>query len=120
MFCLNIALGNISWRLLFKNDESLKAAELPFLIYAGSPDTWILAVDDFGQTVRVRQNAIHGVMVEDLDKTKLAHVELVLHQARTQSLATKMAQTDPALKADTMSRSPAILSPMGNGARPFS
>ena len=43
---------------------------------------------------------------------------MALHQARTQNLAQKMGESDPALRAGRMGQGPAIISPMGNGFRP--
>ena len=119
MFCLNVALGNTSWRLLFRDVEKAKAA-FGNLTPHHTDGTVLSVEDDFGQTLTTVVSSIHGLMLEDLDQTKMAHVEMALHQARTQSLATKMAQTDQTLKADSMARGPAIIAPMGgNGRTPF-
>ena len=116
MFCLNIALGNTSWRLLFKDADTAKVA---FTILDSRNDPDIKIEDDFGQTLVAHVDSMHGLMLEDLDKTKMAHVEMALHQERTKVLAQNMAQTDPALKAASARQGPAIIAPMGNGARPF-
>ncbi len=52
-------------------------------------------------------------MFEDLDKAKMANVELFLHQQRTQALATKAAQSDPGLRASSAMAGPRMLDPMG-------
>lgn len=118
MFIINVALGNTSWRLLFKDEARAVTASLDLTTaWERNADALISINDDFGQTIRMRGSAIHGMMTEDMDKTKMAHVEMALHQARTQGLATKMAQTDPALKAQA-SMSPNVLNPMGNGFMP--
>jgi len=118
MFCLNIALGSTSWRLLYREEEKARMAYIAASHFA--PMNRVNLQDDFGQTFAGKCNDIHGVMLEDMDQTKMAHVEMALHQARTQSLATKMAQTDQTLKADSMARGPAIIAPMsGNGRAPF-
>jgi hypothetical protein len=52
-------------------------------------------------------------MMEDLDKAKLANVELFLHQQRVQAMATKAAQSDPGLRASSMMNGPRVLDPMG-------
>lgn len=117
MFIVNVALGNTSWRLLFK-DEAKALGEFNLIcaqLHEASP---IKMQDEFGQTFFGNTSAIHGVMFEDMDKTKMAHVEMALHQARTQGLATKMAQHDPALKAQSNMGGPSVLNPMGNGFRP--
>lgn len=116
MFCLNIALGNVSWRLLFKEEAR---ATLAYELLDRGISPKILLDDDFGQHFGGKLESIHGFMLEDLDKTKLANVEMALHQERTKVMATKLAQSDPGLRADMGRPSPAIISPMGNGSRPF-
>lgn len=113
MFCLNIALGHTSWRLLYKTEENALEAVARFNVI----DT-VKVADDFGQALEAKVASIHGYMLEDMDKTKLAHVEMALHQARTQNLATKTAQTDPGLRTAQAINGPSVLSPMGNGFRP--
>jgi len=113
MFIINVALGNTSWRLLFKDEQGALNA----LALFNEEDQIVKVSDDFGQSLETKMSRVHGVMLEDMDKTKMAHVEMALHQARTQGLATKMAQHDPALKAQS-TMSPNVLNPMGNGFRP--
>lgn len=111
MFCLNVALGNTSWRLLYKTEQGALAA----VALLNVSDIAKL-MDDFGQSLEVKQASIHGHMLEDLDKTKMAHVEMALHQQRTQITAQKMAETDPGLRA-ARHPGPAIIEPM-NGFQP--
>ncbi len=115
MFSLSIALGNTSWRLLFKTEEkALAAYEL-----IGNPiiENLIIA-DDFGQTATCKVANVHGFLIEDMDKTQLAHVELALYQARGNVRAQNAAQTDPTLKAARFAQSPSMISQMGNGMMP--
>lgn len=114
MFIINVALGNTSWRLLFKDEVG--AGKAVSALCTSEPAVEI--ADDFGQALFATTKSIHGWMLEDMDKTKMAHVEMALHQARTQGLATKMAQHDPALKAQSNMGGPSVLNPMGNGFRP--
>ena len=117
MFIINVALGNTSWRLLFKDEEKARTAFAEMQPRA-SADIGFIIEDDFGQTLCSTAKAIYGLMFEDMDKTKLAHVEMALHQARTQNLATKMAQSDQSLRASSMMQGPAILNPMNGSFRP--
>ena len=112
MFIINVALGNTSWRLLFKDEQRALGA----LALFNDEDQIVKVFDDFGQSLETKMSRVHGVMLEDMDKTKMAHVEMVLHQARAQNLATKMAQSDPALKTNA-GMSPSVISPM-NGFMP--
>ena len=117
MFCINVALGATSWRLLYRDEENAKHA---LGIYHDTKHlSEIRLEDDFGQKLTAPSSAIHGVMFEDLDKTKLAHIEMALHQARTQNAAQAAAQADPTLRNARQNMGPAIISPMGNGVRPM-
>ena len=57
-------------------------------------------------------------MLEDMEKSKLLHVEINLHRARMQQEVVKRAETDQALRAHR--GGPAILQPMmGPGPNGF-
>jgi hypothetical protein len=112
MFCVNIALGNTCWRLLFKDEEKAKHIFDSLKPLPLSTKT-VRAEDDFGQICELTIESIHGLMMEDLDKAKLANVELFLHQQRVQAMATKAAQSDPGLRASSMMNGPRVLDPMG-------
>ena len=43
--------------------------------------------DDFGQFVGVKGTEMRGIMLEDMELSKLAHIEQGLHRARTQAQA---------------------------------
>ena len=109
MFAVNIALGSTVWRLLFKDEDKAKAA---LKIFNDRIEP-IQAEDEFGQLCCLERDAIHGVMFEDLDKAKMANVELFLHQQRVQAMAQKAAQSDPGLRANSLMNGPAMLNPMG-------
>ena len=117
MFAVNIALGNSVWRLLFKNEDTAKTAFEK--IKGGNPNgigTFELE-DDFGQRLSAKIDAVHGLMFEDLDKAKMANVELFLHQQRVQAMAQKAAQNDPGLRANNLMNSPRMIDPMGGMPR---
>jgi len=123
MFCLNIAVGSTVWALLF-NDETKARDSLawirqkPTTTHTFTPSIECALEDDFGQTFVAPFNAIHGCMLEDLDKTRLAHIERALHQQLTQLEAQKRWEQHPAHRA--MARGPGVIAPgfgpMGNGA----
>lgn len=111
MFCVNIALGNTVWRLLYRDEEKARGA---FNLAALSAETEVIRLeDDFGQVLVFPISARHGSMFEDLDKAKMANVELFLHQQRVQQMATKAAQSDPALRAASALNGPRMLDPTG-------
>lgn len=110
MFALNIALGNTAWRLLFKTEETARVAFAKLEEHSAEEAR---IEDEFGQTVIVQAGSLHGLLFEDMNKTKMAHVEIALHNARTQALATKTAQADPGLRASSMMNGPSMIDPMG-------
>jgi len=115
MYCLTICFGPAAttWALMFKTEE--KAIQALQFINEHVDGNF---TDDFGQTIALKTSELHGVMLEDLSLSKLAHIERALHQARMQAEGQKMAQTDPALMH--AARGPNIISPMmgGNGRFP--
>lgn len=115
MFSLTIVFGPgpTAWQLLFKNGDAAEIAKASLYTKDGIND--ISIYDDFGHIASVSKNSLHGVMLEDMELSKMAHVELALHQARTQSKAQTMAQADPALRMSQGMNGPAMLSPMGRG-----
>lgn len=101
MFSLTIAFGETPamWRLLFKTEESARNTYDSFLKTPGSSFTvGVNATDDFGQSCYVDPQSILALMLEDLDQSKLAGVEMMLHNARTQAQAQAQARTEPALR----------------------
>lgn len=113
MFSLTIAFGETPaiWRLLFKTPETGHAA-YDILVAAqknGGLDSQI--IDDFGQTIFIC-GAI-ALMLEDLDQSRLAGVEMMLHNARTQAQAQVQARQEPALRA--AGQGPSVFVPQGNG-----
>jgi len=116
MFSITIAVGDAQWRLLYKDEDRVKKI-LDNLDQLKHEPNFLTLEDDFGQICFLVCNSVHGVLFEDLEKTKMAHVELGLHQARVQAAAQKAAQADPGLRANAMMNGPSVLSPM-NSFRP--
>jgi hypothetical protein len=112
MFSLTIAFGETPamWRLLFKTEENLNeaTAHLTFAEQIGC----VLA-DDFGQKCVLRSSDIKGWMLEDLDQSRLAGVEMMLHNMRTQAQAQAQARSEPALR--NAGQGPSVFVPQGNG-----
>ena len=121
MFAITIAFGTQSWRLLYKTQEK---AEEHYKIATSPVDktqhfnvgTWLELIDDFGQRACVSLGAIAGVMLENLDESKVGNIEMGLHNQRTQVSFQQRAEQDPTIRAAAAVRSP-ILSPMGPNGR---
>lgn len=113
MHSLTIVFGPspVPWVLLFETEEAVtKAAN-------ALASSEVVITDDFGQTVSIKAESIHGWMLEDMDKSKMAHIAQGLHRSRTQAKANEIAASDPVLKVAAMRQGPAMLQPgFGNGA----
>ena len=116
MYLLTVVFGPspTPWSLLFEKPEA--ADEIFFSLGTAkqSKADFISIADEFGQRATIDVDSIHGFMLEDMEKSKLAHIERGLHQARTQAKAQQAATQDPVLKSAAMMRGPAMIDPMGN------
>lgn len=106
------------WALLFHKPELADKAFIDLETAKKENIGTIAVTDEFGQRATIDVKSIHGFMLEDMEKSKLAHIERGLHQARTQARANQAAAVDPVLKNAAAMQSPAMLSPMGNGRFP--
>lgn len=115
MFCLTVAVGNIPWALMFKTEERATAV---FETLQSESGTSVRVTDDFGQSLSLNTNFVGGYMLEDMDKSKLAHIERALHHARMQQEGQRLAAADATLRAGQ--HGPSIIAPMGgmNGGFP--
>lgn len=121
MFSLTIVFGPgpMVWTLMFKSKEAAEEVTLGIrnaLKTRGtdvsfSPTNVIAVGDDFGQHADITASSIHGVMFEDLEQSKLAHIERALHQARVKVKADEMAMADPVIKSGAMRQQSPILQP---------
>lgn len=108
MHSLTVLVGPASWRFLFRSKEH---AEHFKNFKTDHPTQDLVIDDDFGQHAEIKAMAIHGIMIEDLDQTKLVAVEMMLHDARIRASAQQRAQSDTQLRATQ--RGPQVLTPMG-------
>ena len=106
------------WPLMFKTEEAAKAAYALVNEAVFTADSFEL-FDDFAQSVRIRAGQTQGAMLEDLEVSKLAHVEHQMHVWRVQALSQQTATTDPMLRAAAARQGPAVITPQGaNGFAP--
>ncbi len=101
MFSLTIVFGPgpMVWTLMYKTEES--AREIKQTLRSNTNDDHAMITyiaDDFGQECELVTNEIKGWMLEDLEQSRLAHIERALHQARTQAKGAEIADSDPVLK----------------------
>ena len=113
MFSLTIAFGDTPamWRLLFKTKEAAHEACVGLLAVVQT----VNVTDDFGQQCSLASDGIQGWMLEDLDQSKQAGVEMMLHNARTQAQAQTQARQEPALRGIGQGQGPSVLMPGMNG-----
>lgn len=117
MHKLTIVFGPAAtvWPLMFKTEESAKAALAATTSTPPSDDTIIVVTDDFSQQVHIRLSRVHGVMLEDLDVSRLAHIEHQMYVWRVQANAQQNAKADPVLRAAAAGRGPSVIEPQGVG-----
>ncbi len=108
MFQITLTFGptGTQWALVFQTEEKARAAWL----HASLGNSEYLSLeDDFGQTVSLTRASISGSMLESLEKSQIAHIEIMLHRTRLQAKAQQLASADPSLR--TMARGPAVMTP---------
>lgn len=113
MFTLSVVFGHASIGFMFKTKEAAENADaiLNMSVSMGGTAT---IVDDFGQRGSFKPASIHGVILEDMDQSKLARAEQMVHQALTQAVAQNLAKAKPELRVNN---TPAVINPMMNGMR---
>ena len=118
MYSLTISFGSgassTMWTLMWRDEKIAREA----FIEAYAPhDTLLHLKDEFGQVAVIKRENITGIMLEDMNLSKLAHIERALHQARVQAEGQTMAESDHVLRAARARQGSAILTPgiPGNG-----
>ena len=122
MYSITIVFGTspVPWTLLYKTKEAFEAATA--LARSSKATSFegdeLHLADEFGQTCSIKRASIHGIMAENMDESKQAHVERGLHQLRTQIAANKAGHADPGIAAHMrmQGNSPAMLNLGPNGA----
>ena len=114
MFSLTVAFGPgpMVWTLMFKTEETAVFARNTLQEAKNNGSCDFELVDDFGQECEIKASETHGWMLENLEQSKLAHIERALHQARTQAKGQELAETDPVLKHARMRQQPPMIQPM--------
>lgn len=112
MFSLTIYFGPAAtmWTLMWRDEETARAA---FTHAQNREPNSLILTDEFGQCCDIERADIRGVMFEDMEKSKLAHIERALYQSRMQAKAAEMAQNDPVLRAARFQQGPSTLVPGG-------
>jgi len=110
---LSVIVGPAIWTLMFKTEEKAQAAyetlrPQPSMAGAFVPPE-LEITDDFGQTIAARRDSIHGRLLEDLDVSKEAVIERMIHNAKVQAEAQAKASRDSSLRH--AAHGPAVLSP---------
>jgi hypothetical protein len=121
MYALTIALGGtaMAWKFLFKTQEAADSAYAAATNSVGHPHTLSAPLptfevrDDFGQSAKFTGNV--SVLLENLDESRVAHVENALHEMRTRAAIQQRAQGDSSLRfaMNNGPGGPAVISPMG-------
>ena len=115
MYLLSIVFGPspVPWGLLFRDEKLANDAMTVCVTAKDGGRSSIELVDEFGQHVLMDTSNIHGVMLEDMEKSKLGMIERAIHQERLKVKANEMARVDPVLKTAAMTQGAPILQPFG-------
>jgi hypothetical protein len=109
MYLITIAISPVAWPLMFQTEDRAKE-----VLKALRENEEVDVTDDFGQTVIAYRADIAGIMFEDMNQSRNAHIERALHEGRLRANLQTRAKADPVLRHAQMS-GPAMISPMGNG-----
>ena len=118
MFSITVVFGPgpTSWRFLYK---SLAGAEKYDAHLTDHPTQDLQIADDFGQKAKIKSTQIHAIMLENMEESKQAGIEVSMHDMRTKATIQARIQSDPAIRAAMQQRGPAVLTPVGpNGFGP--
>ena len=125
MFSLTISFGPgpTMWTLMWRDETKAKEAadklrhgvDGRYNTIGGINPQYAALEDEFGQQADVKFSEIHGFMFEDMELSKLAHIERALHQARTQAQGQQAAENDQVLRVQRARSGPAVLMPGMNG-----
>lgn len=114
MFLISVVVGPTVFPLMFKQEDKAIATTEILSYHPGhapSSSDWVDIVDDFGHRLACPREKMGGFLLEDMDKSKLAHCERALHNQRTQNMAQKMAEADPALRMTRNTNGPGVITP---------
>ena len=118
MYSLTIVFGqnhSVVWTLMFRDQVNAeKAAEE---LSPSDIDALINITDDFGQSVKIKNDQVVALMVEDMTKSKLAHIERALNHAHMQADMQRAAESDPKLRIARNMQGPSMISPIGPNGR---
>jgi hypothetical protein len=109
MFSLAISFGPQGqiWSLLFK--EKQKPSEWQAAISNRTAPPVVVIDDDFGQSVSVVVESVHGVLMQDLDQMIESRIQHSLNDAKAQARYNARIKTDPEIRA--LQNGPAVLTP---------
>lgn len=96
MFSLSIIVGSTSLALLFADKDKAYAADNT--ISAAAQGQTFTIDDEFGHKLTLTRSNIHAWLLEDMNRSALAHQERTLHEAKIRANIQKAAQSNPGLR----------------------
>jgi hypothetical protein len=107
MFSISIAMGRgtpVVWALLYRTKE--KALEASLKLHESQGE--ISLNDEFGQTIHVVKANVVGILTEDLEQSRVAHLERAIHEQKIRAAVGTRMRSDPAFR-DITPAGPAVL-----------
>ena len=104
MHRINIVFGPVGtmFTFLYKTEEGARKALVDGVVV--NDESKFLIADDFGQSGEFARPSIHALMLEDMEQSGAASIEIGLHNARTQAKGNQLAEQDPKLRTAAMMR----------------
>ena len=120
MFTITVVFGNVSAALMYRDRDvaqrswSALTKNIPIDRYPAITSSEELTIsDEFGRSIYLPTGMLYGAILEDMNSSTEATIEISMHNARTQVKAQKRASSDPELRAAQMGHGPSVLTPMG-------
>lgn len=116
MYSLTINFGptGTAWALLFKEKEKANDYIAAYQTWGRGGESVSLALaDDFGQTLAIEADQVHGMALEDLEQVEAARIYRSLAEERLKVKLMEAARADPTIRAAMNQARPPVLTPMG-------
>lgn len=108
MYSLTIVFGPAAWQFMFRTPEKLETFKQ---FRANNPAQDVIIDDDFGQHAEIKAASIHGIQIENLEETRIVHIERAVHQGKIQRDAQQRFSREPGVRVPVLD--PVGMSPNG-------
>lgn len=107
MYSISIAMGRgtpVVWALMYRTEA--RALETFKILQENVGD--VVINDDYGQTIAIKKADVIGMMFEDYEQSRMAHIERAVHEQKIRAAIGQRVRSDPGLR-DIVQPGPAML-----------